>query len=62
MENKKEMEQSEMVRFFNRLGFFCGEDEELIKRLEEQEKQEREKGDDSCEICFGKDAKRRNQD
>lgn len=47
MENKKEMEQSEMVRFFNSLGFFCGEDEELIKRLEEQEKHEREKGDDN---------------
>ncbi len=43
MENQKEMEQSELVKLFNSMGFYCGEDEELIKRLEEQEKEEREK-------------------
>lgn len=43
MENQKEMEQSEIVRLFNSMGFFCGDDEKLIQRLEEQEKREREK-------------------
>lgn len=44
MENSKEMEQSEIVKLFNNMGFFCGDDEKLIQRLEEQEKQERKKG------------------
>ncbi|WP_312071852.1 hypothetical protein [Anaerotignum propionicum] len=48
MENQKEMEQSEIVRLFNSMGFFCGDDEKLIQRLEEQEKQERKKG---CQLC-----------
>ncbi len=43
MENQKEMEQSEIVRLFNSMGFFCGGDEELTKRLEEQERKEKEK-------------------
>ncbi len=43
MENQKQMEQSEIVKLFNSKGFFCGEDEELIKRLEEQERKEKEK-------------------
>lgn len=56
MENPKEMEQSEIVRLFNSMGFFCGEDEKLIQRLEEQENRRGKRGD-SCAICFDSDAR-----
>ena len=50
MENRKEMEQSEIVRLFNSMGFFCGEDEKLIQRLEKQEECERRAHENSSSL------------